>query len=46
MDLVAQYQLKEVDSGIFHVWVNEKDMQLIENCKVIYYSNWHTGFDC
>lgn len=39
MDLVEYYQLKEVDRGIFHGWVNKKDVQLIEKRKPVRYLN-------
>lgn len=36
-DLIVQYQLKEVERGIFHGWVDKKEVQLIENCKSVHY---------
>lgn len=45
MDLVEYYRLKEVDRGIFHGWVNKKDVQLIENCKPVHYLDKNNGFN-
>ena len=36
-DSIVQYQLKEVERGIFHGWVDKKEVQLIENCKSVHY---------
>ncbi len=33
MDLIEHYQLKEVDRGIFHGWVNKENVQIIEKRK-------------
>lgn len=44
-DLIVRYQLKEVERGIFHGWVDKKEVQLIENCKLVHYLDKNSGLD-
>ncbi len=40
IDLARKYQWKEADQGIYHGWINKKDVQLIEKCKPVHYLDY------